>query len=291
MNDDIFHMKISFMLLLLSVFLVSACKVSYKKAGLDDSATDEFTDDSGDDGGSDEEVSTIFLNTKVCLQGAFDGEGQSSMLSTFGLIPKTSPYADALEFNGGEFEFQLLSPVDWVYVTLLDASDSEIEVISKSVLLLPNGRLYDPEVGESGVYFSGVEPDEYFLRISHRNHLFIESESSVALELAIDVNEGTELNIDMTEDDDSIYYVDDALKVMGSQRCMKAGDVNQDGLIDATDEEDILTSVDELSSGALSSTLIPGYIRGDVDLSGLTSQDLDKTLAIENVGSSAFITP
>jgi len=261
--------------------------VSYKKADLDDSETDEFTDGE-DDSESDEEVSTIYLNTKVCLEGAYDGEGQSSMLSTFGLIPTTSPYADALEFSGSDFEYDLLSPVDWVYVTLIDASDSETEVISKSALLLPNGYLYDPEFGTEGVYFSGIEPDEYYLRISHRNHLFIESESTVALELAIDINEGTELNIDMTEDDDSIYFVDDALKVIGGKRCMKAGDVNQDGLIDATDETEILTSVDELSSGATSSTLIPGYIRGDVDLSGLTSQDSDKVLLIDNIGSTSF---
>ena len=122
----------------------------------------------------------VRTSLKVVLQGATTS-GQSIMrsdLQSLGLLPDSDPYGlntkPIVTPNSSELKI-----VDWIKIDLLDKNNKNV-ISSRAALLLNDGSILDTNYSKF-LTFTGVSPDQYYISISHRNHLSIISATSVAL--------------------------------------------------------------------------------------------------------------
>ncbi|WP_299891001.1 BspA family leucine-rich repeat surface protein [uncultured Lacinutrix sp.] len=178
----------------------------------------------------------IKLSPKVYLQGASlnPNAGEEHLmrddLRVAGLIPTTSPYADALTceasvFNdGGTSGSGVIDNdiVDWVWVELRDKNDNTIVIDSQSALLQRDGDVVDVD-GISALSFSQLF-DGYYVAIKHRNHLGIMSASAISLS-------STSTVVDFTDGSVSTYGTNaqTSFGMPSGILGMWAGDSNGDG--------------------------------------------------------------
>ncbi len=132
----------------------------------------------------------VTLRAKVYLQGALITNGRTELmrdnLRENGLLPLTEPYTDMDGFThigagGGEMVSQELldqtgptAIVDWVFIELKDANNSEQVVATCSALLQRNGEIVT-NTGSPIIKFYNFPQGEYYVRIRHRNHLTLET--------------------------------------------------------------------------------------------------------------------
>ncbi len=150
--------------------------------------------DANDDGICDDEQ-VMIDDLVVLLQGpslSINGNwGMNVLLSQFGLIPLTDPYANLTSFQHTNNDFEpeftsnsLLSSnsnpiVDWLFIELR-ASDNPANVVAtRSVLLRGDGQVVDTQ-GQNAITFSSNIPvAPYFVAIRHRNHLGVMTASPI----------------------------------------------------------------------------------------------------------------
>ncbi|MFL0354521.1 immunoglobulin domain-containing protein [Xanthomarina sp. GH4-25] len=123
------------------------------------------------------------IQPKVFLQGAMlnpiPGEEHlmRDNLRALGYIPTTSPYADGLTCDVSIFNVTGDNAiVDWVEISLRDASNSGNKLQTRSALLQRDGDVVDVD-GASEIAFD-LWAKPYFISINHRNHLGIMSNTS-----------------------------------------------------------------------------------------------------------------
>ncbi|MDY8134880.1 hemagglutinin protein [Aquimarina sp. 2201CG5-10] len=128
----------------------------------------------------------IKINPIVFLQGAAvnPNTGEESLmrddLRVAATIPTTSPYTDAATTLATVFNATGANAiVDWVWVELRDKNDANTVLASKSALLQRDGDIVTTD-GTSDLEFELPE-DNYYVMVSHRNHLAIRSVNTVAL--------------------------------------------------------------------------------------------------------------
>lgn len=128
----------------------------------------------------------IKINPIAFIQGASINpvSGEETLmrddLRTSSLIPTTSPYLDVLTCNSSVFStIGTNAIVDWVWVELRAENDNTNIVSSQSALLQRDGDVVDVD-GTSPLTFDLVNGN-YFVAISHRNHLGIITANTVAL--------------------------------------------------------------------------------------------------------------
>ncbi|MEM7366968.1 MAG: dockerin type I domain-containing protein [Bacteroidota bacterium] len=132
------------------------------------------------------------LSPKVFLQGAYAvGTGlMNDALRSGNVIPTSEPYT-ALGFThvggGGEtISSDVLNVtgndaiMDWLFLELRSKTDSSIVQQTKSVLLQRDGDVVDLD-GRSPVSFAGLDQDEYYLMLKHRNHLGVRSSGTMTI--------------------------------------------------------------------------------------------------------------
>ncbi|MCF6279430.1 MAG: hemagglutinin protein [Flavobacteriaceae bacterium] len=141
-------------------------------------------------------VSEGFINPEVVVdikidpiaffQGAYINpvSGEETLmrdnLRVASLIPTTSPYADVLTCDASVFTPTGSDAiVDWVWVELRDENDNTNILASQSALLQRDGNIVSVD-GTSSLSFD-LTSDNYFVAVSHRNHLGILSANTVAL--------------------------------------------------------------------------------------------------------------
>lgn len=141
-------------------------------------------------------VSEGFINPEIVLaikidpiaffQGAYINpvSGEETLmrdnLRTASLIPTTSPYIDALTCDTAVFTPTGSDAiVDWVWIELRDKNDNTSILSSQSALLQRDGDIVGVD-GTSSLSFE-LTADDYFVAISHRNHLGILAANTVAL--------------------------------------------------------------------------------------------------------------
>ncbi len=185
----------------------------------------------------------VVVRTKVLLEGPYlSATGlMNANLNTSGLLPIEEPYT-GLGFQhyllgGGETVDPIVFDVtgsdeivDWIMVELRDAVDFNLIIATRSALLQADGDVVDLD-GESVVYFEGVDEENYYIVLYHRNHLSIMTPGSIPL-----ANDLVYLHDFTTGSAYGILGGQDVQKSIapGVFACYEA-DFNHDGSIDAAD--------------------------------------------------------
>jgi hypothetical protein len=202
-------------------------------------------------------VNPLTVNAKVFLQGAYMYcmPTMCTELYNYSLIPTTQPYNVAPWNYAGTEEWTDPLPtnaVDWVLVELRsDINDADF-ITQKAGMLLSDGSIVDTDGGL--LKFPGYDMDNYYVVITHRNHLPIMSATAIPLQ-------SQSVLYDFTTSDSQSYF--DA-GIGGTPLAdngdgtwsMFAGDGNGDGFVDVIDLVDIyFVEVDT-----------DGYLSGDWNL-------------------------
>ncbi|MCF6279769.1 MAG: hypothetical protein L3J14_05415 [Flavobacteriaceae bacterium] len=151
------------------------------------------------------------------------------------LIPTTSPYADALTCDASIFTPTGANAiVDWVWIELRDKNDNTNILISQSALLQRDGDVVAVD-GTSPISFA-LSDDDYFVSVSHRNHLGIVSANTVALSAST-------ATLNLSDDITKVNGGSNAVVDLGNGIfALYSGDFDGNGQIQNTD----LTSVTPL---------------------------------------------
>ncbi len=212
------------------------------------------------------------LQLKVYLQGAGldPNTGEENLmrddLRVAGVIPTNSPYGD-----GATTEITLFNEtgtnaiVDWVFVELRDAADSATVIEGGSALLQRDGDL----VGIDGLspFAFTLLPGDYFVTITHRNHLGIMTVTANTLSSVVTF-------IDFTTDSNLIRGDINATTTLpNGNLAMVGGDLDANAQVQNTD----LSSLVLLLGGS-------GYNAADLDMNGqIQNTDINNLLNI-NLG-------
>ena len=225
----------------------------------------------------------ILLTSKVILQGPYNsstGLMNDALRSLTGVtgFPLISPYGikDTLlsiygkkdSINTPSILSGTTSPtaiVDWVKIELRDANSPSTVLFWRSALLLRNGSVVDTD-GVSPVAFYKVPYPipNYFLAVRHRNHLGAMSKNALTFAY------NSQTNFDFTAD--PINGTNALISISGTfpTNAMYAGDINGDGVINATDRSNVWNNRNKT-----------GYILYDCSLNG-TVDATDRSQAWNN---------
>jgi len=136
--------------------------------------------------GTNDTFQRLTIGPKVFLQGAAlnPNTGEETLmrddLRVAGIIPTTSPYADALTCNASVFTPTGNNAiVDWIWIELRDKSDNTSVLLFQSALLQRDGDIVAVD-GVSPITFKIVSGN-YYVAIKHRNHMGVISANTIAL--------------------------------------------------------------------------------------------------------------
>ncbi|NQY27894.1 MAG: hypothetical protein HRT69_00310 [Flavobacteriaceae bacterium] len=217
----------------------------------------------------------VNLSAVVCLQGAAlnPNSGEETLmrddLRVAGIIPTTSPYTDALTCDTSVFTTTGNDAiVDWIWVELRDATSNTTVLHSQSALLQRDGDIVGVD-GIAALSFNAVSGD-YYIAITHRNHLGVMSSSTVALS-------SNPVTVDFTDSANQITYGSNAQTAFGMSSgvvAMWSGDANGDNIVQysgATPDSPTILSYALNDAGNflnLPTFLVNGYSLNDVDMNG-----------------------
>ncbi len=213
----------------------------------------------------------LSLDIKLFLEGPYvDGQARmSTMLNTNNLIPTLSPYAGIACFPADESTsptiFQAYEVVDWVTVELYHPTEGTT-VACKSGLLMADGHVTDVD-GISVLRFP-VAPDQYNVRVGHRNHLSIETLNTVQLASSNNLVDFTQIALKGNSNNYKTY-TDGTQALIG-------GDATSDGSINAADR-----------SSTWNERNTSGYLDADVNLDGSVNA-ADRSITWNSRNKTAF---
>ena len=179
------------------------------------------------------------LPIKVLLQGCYNTSTalMNDNLRSLGVLPATEPYTSMLSVPVVN-NFTIAQPnvlaqtgsnavVDWVMVRLRSKSNPAIVVKSYVGLLQRDGDLVSSEDGISPIVF-GVEIDQYYVEVRHRNHLNVMTATPVSLQ-----STGNAI-LDFTNVN-TLTYGSNAQNLMAGKNVLVSGNANQDKQVNSTD--------------------------------------------------------
>lgn len=236
----------------------------------------------------------VAVRIKALLQGPFvQASGlMSTALNDAGLLPLSEPYGGLgyVHHGGGGGEatssavLAVTGPVrvvDWVVVELRYKNNPSTVVATRSCLLRRNGSIVDVD-GVSDVTFMGFPADQYYVAVRHRNHLGIMTASARPLTAIGSM-------IDLTNGSVPTYGGGVAMALVGTSRCLWAGDVNINGGLKYTgpmnDRDPMLVRV----GGTVPTATFNGNALEDVNMDGVvkyTGAGNDRDLLLLNVGNT-----
>ena len=208
-----------------------------------------------------------YVSAKIFLEGCFKNGQMSTILKDCNFIPLNQPF-NAASFGNYEGNEEVTcipeNVVDWALLELRD--DDKTSIVSRrAAFLLKNGNIVDID-GSNPVIFSGVQTDNYYLVISHRNHLKIMSANPISLTV------GSTVNYDFTTNQNKAYG-NNPMKDLGEGKYgMISGDANGDGMITTLDYNFWLPEARAAKTGCCNT---------DVNLDGLNTT-LDYNLWLPN---------
>ncbi len=223
----------------------------------------------------------FFLDGQVFLGGVrkdFDPSFCELMMFKDVAIPNQSPYtalgyASTTCFTDDFYPWATLSVevIDWVFVELRDLINPNMVICSKDALLLNDGRIFDPQ-SPQGVFlplsFHDVPPGDYFVVVRHRNHLDVMSDAPINFSL------NTVSTINFSNGSQAAGFQNvaayNSLCNQITLWSLYAGDVNDDGVINASDRSSIYNALGDT-----------GYIINDIVAEGIVDQ-LDQDRAWDN---------
>jgi len=217
----------------------------------------------------------LLVSLKIILEGAFDlgsdGIVMQDDLRDNDLLPTTSPYnasetcdVSILDTNGTN------AVVDWVEDQLRNATDISEVLYTKSALLLRNGTIVDVD-GVSEVGFDASAGD-YYMAITHRNHLTIASNNTLTLS-------NTVFELDLTVST-NVLNGDGALSNLGDGLYgMLAGDADSNGQIQNSDVDVVIQNIGSSS-----------YDNYDIDMNGQIQNSDITNFMYTNMGKGEQLT-
>jgi hypothetical protein len=204
----------------------------------------------------------INIDPKIFLQGSYDTAG--AMFDDLRItinIPTTSPYEDILTCDASVFNATGNDAiVDWVWIEIRHSGDGTTVIASTSALIQVDGDVVDTD----GVSLLTIDVPfgNYYLMISHRNHLGILTASTVSLAGGI-------MSLDLTANSALIEGGTNGVADMGDGNyALFAGDFNGDGQVQNSDKN----AVEPLRG-------ISGYENADIDMnSEVQNTDINNAL-------------
>ena len=174
----------------------------------------------------------ITANVKVWLEGPYDNNDMNTFLNSLGEVSPGHPYGSAPWNYGGDDTVAVVpdGAVDWILVSLRSDPDPDSTKASRAAFLMSNGSVADLN-GLSPLYFE-IPADDYYIVISHRNHLSIMSAATVSL------SNGSGL-YDFTSGQSQAYGSSPMISVGGGNYAMIAGDGDSNGTINTVDRESV----------------------------------------------------
>ena len=235
---------------------------------------------------------SISVKVKAMLQGPFE-EAQGLMTSALndaGILPLTEPYS-AMGYThhgagGGESTTQGVLAVtgsgrvvDWVVVELRDKNNPATVLSTRSALLRRNGTIVDMD-GISDVSFEALIVDQFYVAVRHRNHLGIMTAFSQPLS-------STATMINLSNGSVDVRGGANATTSINGVRCLLSGDVNMNGVIQYTGQDNDRDLILSRIGGGGSTGGFSGYASEDVNMNGnvmYTGSGNDRDAVLLNLG-------
>ncbi|MBS1939541.1 MAG: hypothetical protein JST38_01505 [Bacteroidetes bacterium] len=235
---------------------------------------------------------TVAVKLTAMLAGPFVQSAglMASGLNDNGMLPLVEPYtamgyvhhgngggesttADVLAVTGAD------RVVDWVVVELRNKNNPAVVLATHSALLRRNGTIVD-EDGISDVEFQGVPADNYYVAVRHRNHLGIMTAAAVPLTATATLKDFTNGSVALAGGTAST-------KLVGTTRCLWAGDANFNGSVSYTgvaNDRDPVLRINDPAPTAIYS----GYAAEDFNMDGMvkyTGAGNDRDLILTTTGN------
>lgn len=186
----------------------------------------------------------VFLDIKLILSGPYNEavDLMNDHLRSAAYLPSTEPFSTSgyqhkgIQGGGESIVSQAVlndnsnnSIVDWVVVELRDKNDINNVLHTRSALLQRDGDVVEMD-GSSLVGFFGIQADEYYIAIRHRNHLTISTADPIAISTTT-----TTFPINFTDGSTQTYGINAQVTLPDGRMGMIPGDANSDGAINAVD--------------------------------------------------------
>ncbi len=197
--------------------------------------------------------SGVLISIKICLEGAYRNGTMDDALANAGLIPTTSPYGD-----GRTVSAVPTGIVDWILVQLLADIEGPV-VAARSFFLRQDGYLVDPDDSGIELNLPGVEEGYYYVKIIHRNHLYVLTRDQIFLET------GAAAILDCCSGASECFGINGMKELATGVWAMFCGEINGD---DNVTDADFALWQQSARYGE------KGYLKTDLNLDGqVTSRD------------------
>ena len=171
----------------------------------------------------------VIVEIKAYLQGPYNAGIMLDGLRSTGNIPTTSPYIDGLTTNSSVFSVTGTDAIiDWVWIEIRDSTDGTTVINSTSALLQADGDVVSTD-GIAAITVN-VPEDNYYIMISHRNHLGVRTANTINLI-------GGTQSIDLTADSALIEGGTNAIADLGDGNlALFSGDFDGNGQVQNSDK-------------------------------------------------------
>ncbi|RLD61463.1 MAG: hypothetical protein DRJ05_02530 [Bacteroidetes bacterium] len=217
------------------------------------------------------------LDSKVYLEGPYNGSNMNTDLQAAGNVPLFQPYNNSpWNYNGTELVSSVpVNAVDWILVEFRDATSASLansaSMVERHAAFLMNDGTVRGVDGSSFVEFTGWYPNGLYVVIWHRNHLPVLTNTAITESSGI-------YTYDFSTGFSQAYGGAAAHKDIGSGIYgMMGGDTNADETINSSD----LTAVWNLEVGEA------GYLLSDINMDGQANNQDKDDIWVENDGESS----
>ncbi|WP_179334648.1 hemagglutinin protein [Winogradskyella costae] len=208
----------------------------------------------------------IKLDPKIFLEGPYSAGQMNDVLRSTDNIPTSSPYVDNATCNVTVFDTTGSNAIiDWIWIELRDSNDGITVLGETSALLQADGDVVATD-GISVVNIN-VSPGNYYVMVSHRNHLGVLTANPINLS-------GSATVLDLTAN--SVLVMGDAngiANMSDGNYALFAGDFDGNGQIQNSD-----------AVGALPFIGLSGYLNADIDMNSQAQNTDILTTLNPNIG-------
>lgn len=171
----------------------------------------------------------ITINAKAFLQGPYDNVGMRTILKDYSLLPLSQPYDKYPWGYSGQENIDEYPEgiVDWILIELRTDIMPESKIATRAAFIRNDGKIVELD-GINPVKFD-VPPDDYYLVITHRNHLSIMSNTSISFS---EDNDVYDFSVNQTQ----AYGANPMIEISNGTFGLRAGDGNNDGGVDILDK-------------------------------------------------------